>query len=51
MDVIMIIAAVVATLVGLDLLALRYGADSRGSFRDDPARSAGFGGCTGEMTR
>lgn len=31
----------VATLVAFDLLALRYGVDSRGSVGDDHARSAG----------
>ena len=46
MDLLMIIAAVVAALVGLDLLAVRHGADSRGTIGDDHARSAGFGGRT-----
>ena len=46
MDLLTIFAAGVVALVGLDLLAVRFGADSRGTIGDDHARSAGFGGRT-----
>jgi hypothetical protein len=51
MDLLMILAAVVTALIGLDLLAVRFGADSRGTIADDHARSAGFGGRTEGLIR
>ena len=44
MELLTILAALTAALVGLDLLALRRGADSRATIGDDHARSARFGG-------
>ena len=38
---VIIVLLAVASLVALDLLALRYGADSRTSVGDDHARTAG----------
>ena len=51
MELLTILAAIVAALVGLDLLALRHGADSRDMIDDDHARSAGFGGRTEGLIR
>ena len=44
MELLTILAAVVAALVGLDLLAVRFGADSRSAIGDDRARAARSGG-------
>jgi nitrogen fixation-related uncharacterized protein len=38
MDAIMIVAAILVGLVGLDLAALRWGVDTRESVADDHAR-------------
>ena len=51
MELLTIFAAIVAALVGLDLLAVRFGADSRATIGDDHARSAGFGGRTEGLIR
>ena len=39
---VLIVLAAIAALLAFDLLALRYGVDSRGSVGDDHARPAGF---------
>jgi hypothetical protein len=38
----LVVAVVILGLVAFDLLALRFGADSRGSIGDDHARSSSF---------
>jgi hypothetical protein len=38
---VLIVLVAIAALIALDLLALRYGVDSRGSVGDDHARHAG----------
>jgi hypothetical protein len=42
LSLVIIISLVIAGLVALDLLALRYGVDSRATVGDDHARHAGI---------
>ena len=42
LSLIIIVTLAIAALAAFDLLALRYGVDSRGTVGDDHARHAGF---------
>ena len=51
MEACIFIVTVIVALVAFDLLAVRYGVDSRGTVGDDRARSLTIGDWTGGLIR